>query len=501
MTMSTPELFDSNPWWVDPSSIERDKNVQEWANAKFKWNPRLGETIRWDVDVIYVLRGPRQVGKTTLSKLKVRELLGRGTPPRAILYWACDLVEKPERLAEIVDAYLTFSRGIKGRRYIFLDEISSVKDWQKGIKYLYDRGRLKGSTLILTGSHSIDLRRASENLARRRGDVHKLGDKLPDKILLPMKFSEYAETRSENIAMLSSSQNILKRERRHQVISQIASGNLPEELQEAFLHLKELNQLYNEYLITGGIPSAINAFVSDGTITKDIYEGYVELLLRDIRKWGGNDALMRQVVRKIADTLGSPVSLHNLQEDTEISSHNTVSSYLEYLKDSFVLAGIYRLDQSKDSPIHRGERKIYFEDPFMYHALRSWSLAVEPYEEALDYLKKAENIGKLTESVVANHLVRLLFSYSPSTQFDYATLLFFSQSKKRRELDFAVRQSTRYLPVEVKYQAKVRKEDGFGIIDFQKGGKASNGLLLTRDSLESRRSYLEIPVSIFLLLV
>ncbi|MDG6921064.1 MAG: ATP-binding protein, partial [Nitrososphaerota archaeon] len=89
--MNTPELFDSNPWWADPSSIEQDNNVQEWTNAKFKWNPRLGETIQWDVDVIYILRGPRQVGKTTLSKLKIRELLGRRTPPRAIFYWACDL--------------------------------------------------------------------------------------------------------------------------------------------------------------------------------------------------------------------------------------------------------------------------------------------------------------------------------------------------------------------------------------------------------------------------
>lgn len=499
--MSTPELFESNPWWADPRAIERDSNIQEWTKAKFKWKPRLGETIQWDTDVIYVLRGPRQVGKTTLTKLKIRELMGRGTPARAIFYWACDLIEKPEKLVEIIDAYLAFSRGVKGRRYIFLDEISSVKDWQKGIKYLYDRGKLKGSTLLLTGSHSIDLRRASESLARRRGDVHMLKDKLPDKILLPMKFSEYAETRSEDVMTLISGQNMLKKDRRHQIISQIAEGNLPKELEEAFLHLKELNQLYNEYLITGGIPRAINAYVSDGAITKDIYEGYVELLLRDIRKWGGNDGLMRQIVKRVTETMGSPVSLHNLQEETEISSHNTVSSYLEYLRDSFVLAGIYKLDQSKGSPVYRGEKKIYFEDPFIFHALRAWSIGAEPYEEALDYLKKEENLGKLTESVVANHLVRLLFGYSPSTQFDYTTLLFYSQSKRKRELDFAAKQTDRYLPIEVKYRGKIQKEDGFGIIDFQKGGNASNGLLLTKDSLESRRSYLEIPVPVFLLLV
>lgn len=255
----------------------------------------------------------------------------------------------------------------------FLDEISSVEDWQKGIKYLYDRGKLKGSTLLLTGSHGIDLRRAAESLARRRGDVHMLKDELPDKILLPMKFCEYAETRSEEIMMLIAGQGILKRERRHEIISQIADGKLPEELGDAFLHLKELNQLYNEYLITGGIPRAINAYVSDSAITRDIYEGHVELLLRDIRRWGGNDGLMRQIVRRLTDTMWSPVSLHNLQNETEISSHNTVTSYLDYLKDSFVLAAIYRLDQTNGSPVYRGEKKVYFEDPFIFHALRAWA--------------------------------------------------------------------------------------------------------------------------------
>jgi predicted AAA+ superfamily ATPase len=272
-------------------------------------------------------------------------------------------------------------------------------------------------------------------------------------------------------------------------------------MEEVFLHLKELNQLYDEYLITGGIPLAINAYVSDSTITKDIYEGYVELLLRDIRRWGGNDDLMRQIVRRVTDTMGSPVSLHNLQEETEISSHNTVTSYLDYLKDSFVLMALYRLDQARGSPIYKGEKKIYFEDPFIFHALRSWSIGAEPYEGTIDYLKNEEDLGRLTESVVANHLVRLLFGYSPSTQFDYTNLLFFSRSKRKRELDFAAKQLDHYLPMEVKYQGKIRSEDGFGIIDFQKGGNASNGLLLTRDSLESRRSYIEMPVSVFLLLV
>ncbi|MEM2842072.1 MAG: DUF4143 domain-containing protein, partial [Thermoproteota archaeon] len=101
----------------------------------------------------------------------------------------------------------------------------------------------------------------------------------------------------------------------------------------------------------------------------------------------------------------------------------------------------------------------------------------------------------------ANHLIRLLFSYFPSTQFDYTTLLFYWRSQKKRELDFVLRMSNLYVPIEVKYQSKISSENGFSIIDFQKGGKSSKGLLLTKDSLEAKRSYIEVPVPIFLLLI
>jgi len=499
--LNTFDLVESNRWWTNRGAIDRDILVEEWIGSKFKWKPRLGETLQWDVDIIYVLRGPRQVGKTTLCKLKIRELIRSGVAPRAIFYWACDLIEKPEKLVQIVEGYLAFSKDVAQRRFIFLDEISSVRDWQRGIKNLYDTGRLKDCTVILTGSHSIDIRKATESLARRRGEVHKLRDKLPDKILLPMKFSEYAESRSEEIAQLIRDQKFLTRETRHQLLSTVAGGRLPKELEEANLFLKELDRLYSEYLITGGIPRVVSAFVSEGTITRDIYEGYVELLLKDIRRWGGNEALMRQIVKRSVETMGSPVSLHNLREDTEISSHHTVSSYLDFLRDSFVVTVIYKLDQGRGFPIYRDAKKVHFEDPFIFHAIRSWSLGREPYDEALRYLRRKENLGNLTECVVANHLVRLLFGYFPSTQFDYQSLLFYWQGKKRRELDFVLKQQTRYLPLEVKYQPKISKEDAFGIIDFQKGGKASNGLLLTKGSLDLRRSYLEIPVPLFLLLI
>jgi predicted AAA+ superfamily ATPase len=209
---------------------------------------------------------------------------------------------------------------------------------------------------------------------------------------------------------------------------------------------------------------------------------------------------IRQIVKRLDETLTSPVGFNTLCEGTEIGLHHTVLSYADFLRNSFAISMIYELDRNRDVPAFR-KKKFHFEDPFIFHALRSWALGREPYDETLQYLKKQEELGKITESVIANHLIRLLFSYYPSTQFDYTVLLFYWRSQRKRELDSVLKMGDHYSPIEVKYQSKVSSENGFSIIDFQKGGKSSKGLLLTKDSLEVKRSYLKVPVPIFLLLI
>ena len=136
--MSIPDFVEHNPWWLGRKAIEEDQRIVEWEASHFKWTPRLGETFDWDLDIIYVLRGPRQVGKTTLIKLKIRERLDAGVEPRNIFYYPCDLVEGPERLVKIITSYQDSTRRDKQTRlYLILDEISSVKDWQKGLDLFF----------------------------------------------------------------------------------------------------------------------------------------------------------------------------------------------------------------------------------------------------------------------------------------------------------------------------------------------------------------------------
>ena len=104
------------------------------------------------------------------------------------------------------------------------------------------------------------------------------------------------------------------------------------------------------------------------------------------------------------------------------------------------------------------------------------------------------------ESVVCNHLIRLMFNMEPSPQFDYATKLFYWESGKRREVDFVGKFEGAFLPIEVKYQGSIRRNDLYGMIDFMKGGRSRRGIIITKDALGQGRNHTEVPLPIFLLM-
>jgi hypothetical protein len=500
--MSVPEFSDQNPWWRDKSSIEDDRLVLAWKSSSFKWKPRLVETFCWDADVIYTLRGPRQVGKTTLLKLKIGELLKSGIDARRIFYWACDQVESFEKLSSMIGEYVDWARRFSdGRLYLFLDEVSAVRDWQRSIKYLHDIGKLDDCLVVLTGSHSLDLAKATESLAGRRGEVDRIADSIPDKILLGAKFSEYVETRSSQILEVLRGLRLLSVRNRLQVMSSLAEGKVPRIINALEPYLKDLQGFFDDYLLTGGVPRAVNNYVSQGKIPDVVYSDYSSLILRDISRWGGNEVFLRQMVQRLIETLSSQVSWNALKDETEISSHDTARWYVDVLKSSFAVSYIHQLDRDKGTPYYRKAKKIYFNDPLIFHALRWWAFGrKDPFREATDFLVNSENRSKLVESVICNHLIRFLFNMEPSSHFDYTTRLFYWESSKKREIDFVAKFGDAFLPIEVKYQGSIRRNDVYGIIDFMKGGKSHKGIVVTKDSLAQGRSYTGIPLPIFLLL-
>ena len=114
-------------------------------------------------------------------------------PPRAVFYYACDLLGSAEELFQVIRQYQEFSQSHKfKRRYIFIDEISLVQDWQYAVKQAIDLGWGQSTTFILTGSSAVDIKRGAERLPGRRGRVSQA-----DKVLMPLDFRGFVDKCSE----------------------------------------------------------------------------------------------------------------------------------------------------------------------------------------------------------------------------------------------------------------------------------------------------------------
>jgi hypothetical protein len=275
--------------------------------------------------------------------------------------------------------------------------------------------------------------------------------------LLPAKFSEYVETRERNLRQTLRELWLLPINRRKEILLKLAMGNIPIELERLMIYSNELEILLEEYLVTGGIAQAINEYISTCRISENTYETFVNFLIRDISRWGANENYARQIVRRIIETLCSRVSWNSLKEDTEVGDHKTVESYVKILKDSFIVSYIYQLNINKDSPYYQKEKKIYFQDPFIFHACRSWAYGRKAFESSLEFLGPEENKSKLVECVVSNHIIRFIFNLFPSSLFDPSNYIFYWRGKKR-ELDFAFKLNRKYIPIEVNILLKFKNK-------------------------------------------
>ena len=237
----------------------------------------------------------------------------------------------------------------------------------------------------------------------------------------------------------------------------------------------------------------IDFYLKNGRIEGSRYRDYVNAVVGDLRRWNKREAYLRQLITRLAEVIGSPISWKGIGNKTDIPHHQTVADYVDSLKDNYTIAYIYKLDLAKGGPAYEDDKKVYFHDPFIFHALRTWTIGMDPFDGTLSYLDSPERVGKLAEGVVCDHLIRLAFMLSPQKHaFDPTTSLFYWRSKRNREVDFIVRIDATLVPVELKFQASVEPEELFTIAEFNMIGGSKSGIMLSRDELVVERNDLRV---------
>ena len=329
--------------------LREDPHLRRAALQPFSYVSPLVDTPEFLTPGILMITGGRQVGKTTCLKQFIAKLLSTGrVRPDQISFMTGELIRDDTELRREI---LSELEGKTGWQVIVVDEISYVKDWDKSVKFLADAGNLETTTLILSGSDSAILREAMKRFAGRRGRSAQV-----DFVFHPLGFSETVSLKAPELSGLVTACKNTE-----------YSADLPE-YQE---HLPQLETLFDEYLIHGGYLTAVADLLRGGRIEAATFRTYAEWLRGDILKHHKQEKYLFEVLRGILRTYTSQVSWISLAKELSIEHHKTVSDYVAILEDMHAVILQEALAEHTLSAAPKKAKKLYFEDPFIFHAVET----------------------------------------------------------------------------------------------------------------------------------
>lgn len=452
-----------NPWWERSKWATDDPQLKQLERSPFIWRPALLTELDLDSPNVYTVRGPRQVGKTTLLKLLIRERLDAGFDVHRVLYYSLDLERTPDEIVEVVRTAKAMGTS-KGPWCILLDEVSSIGEWQRGIKYLRDQTEASNDCLILTGSSSADMRKGAERLPGRRGPGARL-----DKVMLPMSFSEFCSV----VGIADSPRAGLP----------LDDFLPPKGLGPWLARVETLDEALGSYATTGGFPRAVRDFVSERMVRSETFETLWAIMAGDADRAGRDRISALRLLERVVRSLGSPMSWLSMAEDAGFASSRTAEDYAGFLADTYVVLIIYALQLGR-GPAPRKQKKLYPVDPLFAHL-----------PHALDPSAPRPDIDRLIEAIVAMSLYREV-EREPVESFRLPQRLFYWRSTSGREVDFLASLGRKQVPVEVKYRERVRGKDKEAI-----ARSFGSGIILSRRTFDPDGPVPVIPAALFLWLL
>lgn len=312
-------------------------------------------------NLIKVILGQRRVGKSFIMRQLIKALIEGGTNPKNIFYLNKELVDfdavkNYKDLKKLLDIYKKELK-IKGRVFVFLDEVQEIEGWEKIVNSLSQDYSQKHE-IFISGSNSKML---SSELATY------LSGRYVDFTVFPFLFDEYVE----------------------------------------FKKIPRNKESYLAYLKTGGLPELFN-LPSEEMKTHYLSALKDTILLKDvIQRHEIKDArLLEDLFKFLADNIGNLFSVSSIVRFLESqkikTNHETIGNYLGYILESYVFHEVERFD-IKGKNILSSNKKYYLNDlSFRNYLSSSFDFglgkhlenAVYIYFRALGYKIFVGSIGK-----------------------------------------------------------------------------------------------------------
>jgi predicted AAA+ superfamily ATPase len=302
--------------------------------------------------IIKVVTGMRRCGKSTLLQMFAAELK-REVPAQRILFYNFEDLDILA-IGDMIDIYHDIASRLHPTEmnYVFLDEPQNIKDFERLVDSLYIKNNVD---LYITGSNANLL---SGELATL------LTGRYLEIAMLPFSFQEYWE-------MTAGAPNLSK------------------------------NESLAQFIFDGGIPQAVSLSEKSIERSNDFVMGILNTVVeKDIAKRHSKTNMMafERLLDFVLDSTGSLISPRSVADAMTTNGFNidksTVSRYLKYLEESFLLYRAPRYDV-KGKNLLQTLDKYYLVDP----AFRKVRLGRKVVDDRGHLLENAVYLELLRRSV------------------------------------------------------------------------------------------------------
>ena len=295
-----------------------------------------------DTGMIKVITGVRRCGKSCLMQTIAEEIKESGVSAENIIYLNLDKRGlRSIKTADQLDSLIEAHSAAEGMKYLFIDEIQNVKDFEEVINGFREEEEF---SIFITGSNSYLL---SGELAT------KLTGRYIEFELYTLSFEEYLGMKKFFGKEISA----------------------------------DLTAEFDAYIREGGFPKTMQ--YADSDKTSYVEEIIKEIFQKDIKRRVKirNLSVFETVQRYIINNFGATVSLTNILNDLAKNGcqirRETLKRYLTILEDAKIIYPCYRFDLKSRKSI-AGEQKYYLADLGFYFAMNA--------DKRINYGPALENI-------------------------------------------------------------------------------------------------------------
>ena len=302
---------------------------------------------------IQVLTGIRRCGKSTIFRLIINDLLKTGVNPKSILLLNLDepvftdCWENPSELYKIVEtAEKNTGQTVK---YLFLDEVQQVKDWELFVKGAYDTQRF--AKIYITGSNSDLLQNQFATLLSGRYFANTVR---------PLSLREIFQINGINDRYTAISRRI------------------------------DVLKLTEQHLQWGSFPEIVFNQMDDSVKIELLNSYYESIVLKDCIVYNQirDSHLFYRLLHFVLSNAGTPFHYNSLAKAVK-SNEATVRNYLNCAHRSYVIADICNFSFSLKEDA-RPQHKVYGIDTGLMNAV------------GFQFMKRG---GMLLENAVYNELI------------------------------------------------------------------------------------------------